>query len=213
MDHDARAVHLDELERIPAGGGHWLPLRKALGASAFGVNAWTAEAEGDELVEDHDELSPGAGGHEELYLVARGRAAFTLDGEVLDAPAGTLVLVPVGMRRHAVASEGNTIVVVVGGRPGAGLPVSPFEHWYLAQAPLERGDPAGAAAVAEQGLADWPDHPLLHYQLACYRALAGEHGRALEHLAIAVAGDPRTRAWAAEDRDLDGVRDDPAFPA
>jgi hypothetical protein len=215
MDHDARAraVHLDELERIDIEGGRWLPVRSALGVTGFGVGAWTAAAPGDPLIEDHDERSPGAGGHEELYLVVRGRATLTLDGEDLDAPAGTLVFVPVGVRRRAVAGEAGTLVVVVGGRPGAALPVSPFEHWYLALGPLGHGDPEEAARVAERGLADWPEHPQLHYQLACFRALAGDRERALAHLAVAVAGDPRARAWAAEDTDLDAVRDDPAFPA
>jgi uncharacterized protein YjlB len=215
MDDDvrARAVHLDQLEPITVGGGRWLPVRHALGVTGVGVAGWVAPAAGDELVEDHDERSSGAGGHEELYLVVRGRAVFTLDGDELDAPEGTLVLVPVGVRRHAIAREAGTLVLVVGARPGAALPVSPFEHWYLAQAPLQRGDPAEAARVAARGLPDWPDHPRLHYELACYQALAGERERALEHLAVAVAGDPRTRGWAAEDPDFDGLRDDPAFPA
>jgi hypothetical protein len=215
MDHDVRAsaVHLDALEHIAIEDGRWLPVRSALGVTAFGVGAWTAAAPGDPVVEDHDERSPGAGGHEELYVVVRGRAAFTLNCEALDAPAGTLVLVPVGVRRCAVALEAGTLVLVVGGRPGAALPVSPFEHWYLAQGPMGRGDPAEAARIAERGLADWPGHPQLHYQLACFRALAGEHDRALEHLAVAVAGDPRARGWAAEDPDLDAVRDRPGFPA
>jgi hypothetical protein len=37
----ARA-HLDELERIRVGALTWRPVRDRLGATAFGVNAWTA---------------------------------------------------------------------------------------------------------------------------------------------------------------------------
>ena len=38
-------------------------------------------------------------------------------------------------------------------------------------------------------------------------ALAGNRERALEHLGTAFEADPRTRAWAARDRDLDSIRD------
>ena len=40
-------THLDELERIRVGALTWRPVRHRLGATAFGVNAWTADAVGD----------------------------------------------------------------------------------------------------------------------------------------------------------------------
>jgi tetratricopeptide (TPR) repeat protein len=168
---------------------------------------WTAAAAGGPLIERHDETTSGAGDpHEELYLVLEGRATFTVAEEEYDAPAGTCLLVEVGTMRSAVAAEPDTRVLVIGGKPGAALPVSPFEHYYAAQPAYAAGDYDRAVAIASEALADWPDHPLVHYQLACYHALAGRLGDARRSLEIAFAGDERTRAWAAEDEDLAALR-------
>src|SRR6185312_16851509 len=64
----------------------WRPLRRTLGVRAFGINAYTAANAGDEVVEEHTETQLG---HEEIYFVHTGHAVFTIDGEELDAPAGT----------------------------------------------------------------------------------------------------------------------------
>jgi tetratricopeptide (TPR) repeat protein len=178
-----------------------------LGATGFGVAVWIAAAAGDPLIERHDETTSGAGDpHEELYLVLEGRATFTVGEEVHDAPAGTCLLVEVGTMRSAVAAEPDTSVLVIGGKPGAALPVAPFEHYYAAQPAYDAGDYDRAVAIASEALADWPDHPLVHYQLACYHALAGRPDEARRSLDIAYAGDERTRAWAAEDEDLAALR-------
>jgi hypothetical protein len=197
-------AHLTDVEPIAVGDLTWLPLRRVLGATGFGIAAWTAAEAGDELIESHDETSTGAGVQQELYLVLGGRATFTVGDQELDAPTGTMVLVEVGTRRSAVAAEPDTTVLVVGGRPGAALPASPFEHYYAAQ-PAYGSD--RAATIASEGLEDWPDHPLIHYQLACFHARAGRLDDARRSLDIAFAGDERTRGWAAEDDDLAGLRE------
>jgi hypothetical protein len=201
-----RLAHLNDLERIRIEDLTWLPIRRALGVTGFGVNAWTATDAGDPLIEPHDERSSAAGGHEELYLVVAGRATFTVAGEELDAPTGALVLIDVGTPRSAVAAEPGTTVLVVGGKPGAAMPASAFEHYYAAQPAYDAGDYDRAVAIAAEGLSDWPDHPLIHYQLACYHALAGRPAQARRSLDIAFAGDERTRAWAEEDDDLAALR-------
>jgi tetratricopeptide (TPR) repeat protein len=201
-----RLAHLNDLERIRIEDLTWLPIRRALGVTGFGVNAWTATDAGDPLIDPHDERSSAAGGHEELYLVVAGRATFTVAGEELDAPTGALVLIDVGTPRSAVAAEPGTTVLVVGGKPGAAMPVSAFEHYYAAQPAYDAGDYDRAVAIAAEGLSDWPDHPLIHYQLACYHALAGRLAQARRSLDIAFAGDERTRAWAEEDDDLAALR-------
>ena len=206
-------IRIDEIERIRVGELTWLPLRRELGTTAFGVNGYAAAKPGGELIESHDETSSGAAGHEELYVVMSGRARFTIAEEELDAPAGSLVLVPVGTRRAAVASEPDTVVLVVGGVPGAAGPRSAFEYWYAAQPAYDAGDYARALEIASEGLRDWPDHPLLHYQLACYCSLSGRLDEALEHLRVAFAGDSRTLEWAESDSDLDAVRDHPNYPS
>ena len=205
-------LRLDDAERIEAGGaGWWRPIRRALGVTAFGINAYTADAPGDALIETHDETSFGAGRHEELYVVVSGEAAFTVDGERVAAPAATLLLVPAGTERGATAAAPGTTVLVIGAKAGSALPVSPYEYWYAAEPAYQAGDYARAVAVASEGLADWPDHPSLHYQLACYEALGGNREQAIQHLEVAYANNPATRGWAADDEDLASVRDDPAL--
>jgi mannose-6-phosphate isomerase-like protein (cupin superfamily) len=207
-----RTVHLDDLDRIPLAHGAWRPVRRTLGITGFGVNAYSADGAGDSLIEPHDERSPGAGGHEELYLVAAGAAAFTVDGKRIDAPAGTLVFVPPGVRREAVATPPATTLVVVGGRPGDGLPVSPFEYWYAAIPASEAGDLPRAIEILAEGLREWPEHPRIHYHLACLHARNGDREPALRHLRFAAERDPAALAHAATDPDLDAIRDDPDFP-
>jgi hypothetical protein len=208
-----RVVHMDELEQIEAAGVVYMPIRRRLGVRAFGINAYTAANAGDQVIERHNESGAGAGAHEELYLVTSGRAEFTVAGEAVDAPAGTLVFVPdLESERAAVAREPGTTVLVIGGPAVAPLPTSPFEYWFAAEPAYRSGEYDAAIAIVSEGLREWPDHPVINYQLACYHALAGRPAEALTHLATAVAGEPRAAGWAAGDADLDSIRDDPAFP-
>jgi hypothetical protein len=210
----ARVASLSEIEPVPVAGGLFHPVRRALGVRAFGVNAYSARSAGDQLIEPHDETGTGSGGQEELYLVVGGRATFTVGGEEIDAPAGTLVFVPdVKARRSAVAAEDGTVALVIGGPAGRPLPVSPFEYWFVAEGPYRRGDYRRAVEIASEGFEEWPDHPVIHFQLACYEALDGRREEALRHLALACAGEPRAKEWARTDHDLDTIRDDPAFAA
>lgn len=210
---EAKVLRLDDVERIAVAGVNWLPLRRALGATGFGVAAFSAGEAGEQLIEPHDETSGGAGGHEELYVVLSGRARFVLGDEGRDAAAGTLVLVPVGMHRSATAEEANTVMLAIGGLPGAALPPSPFEYWFLAQPAYDAGDYERAIEIASEGLAEYPEHPSLRYQLACYCSLAGRSDEAIEHLRMAFAGnDPRVREWAADDSDLDAIRNHARYP-
>ncbi len=208
-----RVTHLDDLDRIAATGeGLWRPIRRSLGITAFGINAYTAARAGEPVIERHDETGTGSGGHEEVYLVVTGRATFRVGDESIPAPSGTLVFVPdPTLTREARAEEDDTTVLVVGGRTGAALPAAPYEYWFAAQAPYLAGDYRRAAEVVAEGLALFPDHGTIHYQLACFHALDGDRETAIEHLRGAFAAYPRTREWAADDADLDPIRD--AFPA
>ena len=68
-----------------------------------------------------------------------------------------------------------------------------------------------SALGLEEGLAE-KDMPVIHYQLACVEALAGNRERALDELTIAVKSAERLRAHAKADADLASIRDDPRFP-
>lgn len=207
----ARVAHLDELVTIHAAGVNWLPVRRELGITGFGVNAYSADR-GGRLIEEHDESGGGAGRHEELYVVLRGHATFNVDGTEIDAPSGTLVFVPEPTsQRGATALADGTTALVVGGRAGTIRP-SAWEYYFAALPAAEAGEPAEAYKIAAAGLTTHPDHPSLHYNLACFASRAGDSDRALEHLSKAFAGDPRTREWAQTDSDLDAVRTDPRWP-
>jgi hypothetical protein len=204
-----KTLRLDEVEGIPVFGTLvWKPVRKTLGVTAFGINAYTAANAGDELVEDHTEAQLG---HEEIYAVVAGHATFTVDGEEVDAPAGTLVyLDDPAQRRAAVAKEPNTTVLAIGGLPGR-HEISPWEYFFPALPHMRAGDWETARRLLEEALAEH-DFPVLHYQLACVEAQAGNRKRALDELNIAVATAERFREHAAQDEDLASIRDDPRFP-
>ena len=203
---------LDDVERLPVNGLAWRPIRHALGVTAFGINGYTALTVGDELIERHAEDSPGSGRHEELYLVVSGRATFTVADTEHDAPVGTIICVPPGIVRSAVAAEPETTVIVVGGTPGAAWPPSPFEYWYRAEPHFAAGEYDRAIQIATEGLVHYPDHAQLNYQLACYSAKGGYLDGAVAHLRVAVDKDEKMRGWASDDADLDSIRDRGDFP-
>jgi tetratricopeptide (TPR) repeat protein len=208
-----RSAHVTEIDALPlrAFGFLWRPVRHALGVQAFGVNAYTQSEAGGEVIEDHDETGGGAGQHQELYVVLAGRARFTVGGEEVDAPVGTLVFCDDPTeRRGAVAVEPDTTVLVVGSRTGAAFEPSAWETWFRADALIARGDRAEAIAALDEGLDEYPDNVAMQYNAACLLCLAGEKERALDHLRTAAELDHDTVVgWAKDDSDLDALRKDP----
>jgi quercetin dioxygenase-like cupin family protein len=197
-------THLSELESLPVGehGLRWHPIRSRLDIRAFGVNAWSAEP-GGELIEEHTESSLQ---HEELYVVLSGRATFTVDGEAVDAPAGTLVHLPEpGVRRSAVAAEPGTTVLAIGAKPGEAFTVS---GWEVARR-AEYLPPEEGVRLVEEYVRDTAPHPAGFYNLACFRMRAGDREGALEAFRRAFELDAeRVREWARADSDLDPIRDE-----
>jgi hypothetical protein len=209
------ATSLGELDSIPLFEGIvWHPVRRKLGIRAFGINAYTSEKVGELVIEEHDETGGGAGGHEELYVVMAGRATFTLDGESLDAPAGTLVfLSDPSVKRKAVAEEDGTLVLAIGAQPGVAYEPSPWE-WYFAAMPAfreERWD--DAIALMQAGLEERPGHPAILYNLACAESRGGRPLDALTHLRASIQADSKYADRAREDPDFDPIRREPGFPA
>ena len=200
-----KVIRLDEIEGIPVFGTlSWKPVRRPLGVTAFGINAYTAANAGDEVVEEHTEEQLG---HEEIYFVHTGHAVFTVDGEEVHAPAGTMVyLDDVRQRRHAIATEAGTTVIAIGGVPGKHEP-SAWEYFFPALPSMRSGDYDTARRILEENLVE-KDAPVMHYQLACVEALSGNSGRALDELELAIAGNERYR-----EADFASIRDDPRFPA
>ena len=188
--------------------GTWIPIRRELGIEAFGINAWTGE-EGAEVIPEHDEVPTG---HEELYIVTSGSATFTVDGETVDAPAGTIVFVrDPAVRRGAVALEAGTIVLTVGAKPGAVYEPGGWEENAEIFPLFERGEFAEARELLQAALAKSPESGGLLYNLACAESRLGETDAALEHLGLAVELEPRFGEFARDDDDFAPIREDPRF--
>ena len=207
---DFAVAHLDEIDEVSDGRCPWRPVRHHLGITSFGVNAFTGRDAGDRLINEHDEAD-AADRQEELYLVQRGRATFELDGERVDAPAGTFVFARPGVRRTAFAAEPGTTVVAVGAVPGQAYEPSGWEVWLPLHSLYEAGEYAKAADLGREQVEANPQYANPLYNLACCEALAGRKDDAIEHLRLAIDRSERLRALAAEDSDLDSIRDEPAF--
>jgi tetratricopeptide (TPR) repeat protein len=206
-------ANLDDIDEVTDGREPWRPVRLHFGITSFGINAWTARAAGDRIINEHDESDDGTeDGTEELYLVQQGRARFELEGERLDAPAGTFVFVPAGVKRTAFAEEPGTTIVAVGGIPGKAYEPSGWEMWVPLNALYRAGDYAAAADRGREVIEAADGHyPVLVYNLACCESLAGRTEDAIEHLRQAVEHSERVRDLAKEDSDFDPIRDEPAF--
>jgi len=178
-------LSLDELDRLRSTDGRMvmLPLRRRLGFRPFGLNAWEGTQAGDQVIERHRELQNG---HEELYVVVRGTAQFTLDDETFDAPTGTLVHAPPDTFREATALEAGTIVLAVGAKAGEAFTPRGWEEFYVAFALLAAGDPQHARLAMAEALAREPDTWQGQYNAACFEALAGATDAALDHLRTAL---------------------------
>jgi quercetin dioxygenase-like cupin family protein len=199
-------TNFSELESFPVGkhGLIWHPIRSRLGIRPFGMNSYTSAKVGGEIVEDHSEETYG---HEEVYIVVSGHARFTLDGEEVDAPSGTIVHLPdPSVQRSAVAVEPETRVLAVGGKPGEAYLPSAWELFFRASSL----PPDEALRLVEESEGyNMADAAGYQYNLACYRALAGKRADAVEAFREAYELDPeRVSRYAADDRDLDSIRNE-----
>lgn len=207
---DGYAVaHVDEIAEVDDGRALMLAVRHHFGISAFGVNAWIGREAKAPIINEHDEAEPDC--NEELYLVLRGRASFEIDGEQLDAPAGTFVFLRPGVKRAAFAEEPDTTIIAVGGVPGKPYEPGGWELFAPLRPLYEAGNYAEAADRGRELLAADPPYADLFYNVACCESLAGQKDEAIAHLRRAIELSERTRTFLEGDSDLDPIRDDPAF--
>ena len=194
------------------GERQYVRLRSELGINAFGTSAVRSGSAGAQIIQEHDELGPGAGRHEELYIVLKGHASFTVEGAEVDAPHGTAVFVAdPAAKRGAVAKEDGTIIVAVGGRPGEAFQITPGEAMRDFMAPYNAKDYEGALAIACGVLHEYPGNGLALYNIACMEALLGRKEDSLGHLKEAVDTAPRLIEYARTDDDFASLRGDERF--
>jgi tetratricopeptide (TPR) repeat protein len=202
-----KVAQLEEIEEITDGRCPWRPVRKHFGIMSFGINAWTAPNAGDRIINEHDE----DGEHEELYIVQRGRATFELDGERIDAPAGTFVFADPGVKRTAFAEEPGTTLIALGGTPGQAFEPNGWEVWAPIHALYLDGKYDEAADRGAGLIEANPEYADVAYNVACCESLAGRTADAIEHLRLAIERSERFREFAAGDTDLDPIREEPAY--
>jgi tetratricopeptide (TPR) repeat protein len=209
-----RVVTLDGIEPgNEVDGRVRLAVRQHLDITAFGVNAFRATAEGGKVINEHDEAGGlvSSSGQQELYVVLNGGATFSIDGESVEAPAGSFVFVgDPNAKRGAVATEAGTTVLAIGGSPGEAYRVMPPEGQKAIEA-YNAGDFEKALELVQQVLAREPDDVLSLFNAACFEARLGRTDDALEHLRRAIELNERAIEQARGDEDFDSIRDDPRF--
>jgi len=199
-----KVTRIDDLEQR----GRFIPMREHLGIHSFGINAIKPDEDGL-LVNEHDE----AGGQEEVYVVLDGTATFEVDGDTIEAPAGTFISVRPESKRKAT---GDATILALGGTVGEAYQAMDWgEVWPIqdeSMAAYGEQRYADALESVRGGLAQTPDNPGLHYNYACFATLAGDTAdETFEHLRRSVELHESFREQARRDDDFAAVRDDPRF--
>jgi tetratricopeptide (TPR) repeat protein len=206
-----RVLSLPEEGREGDGDRVFIRLRRTLDIGAFGASASYQAKAGEEVVGEHDELGPGADGHEELYVVVQGSATFTLDGEEIEAPQGTVVFVQPGTTRKAVATSDETIVLSVGGRRGEAYRLPPGAELYDFFEHYKQEDWESALAACHVALEKHPGNALILFNIACMQSMLGRGDEALATLAESVEKWPKFKENARADDDFASLREDARF--
>jgi mannose-6-phosphate isomerase-like protein (cupin superfamily) len=207
---DYSLARLEEIEEMSDGRVPWQPVRHHLGVSAFGVNAFTGKNAGDRIINEHDEAEEHDR-QEELYVVQSGRARFELDGETVDAPAGTFVFAKPGVKRTAFAEEPGTTLLAIGAVAGKPYEASGWEVWMPLHGLYQEGKYAEATDRGRELVEGHPEYAGPLYNLAYCESLAGRKDDAIRHLGQAIERSEQFRPMAAEDSDFDPIRDEAGF--
>jgi tetratricopeptide (TPR) repeat protein len=202
-------AHLDEIDELVDARCLFRPIRLHLGITAFGATAWTGRAAGDLILDEHDPGDPTA--DQELFVVLRGRAAFEVDGDSVDAPTGTFVYAPPGVKRRAFAEEAGTAILLIEGTPGRAYEPRGWELWAPLAPLYAAGEYAEVADRLRVAIEAHPGYALLFYNLACCESLTGRTADALLHLRRAIEMSEEFREGAKHDPDLRALSEEPAF--
>jgi hypothetical protein len=164
-------AHLDEINELLDGSCRFRPVRLHFGITSFGVTTWTARAAGDRIINEHDEEDAGSDrGALPRDAWARGIRA---DGDRVDAPAGTVVFSPSGVKRTAFAEEAGTTIIALDGTPGNAYEPRGWELWAPLVPLYEAGEYAEVADRLRVLVDAPPQYALLFYNLACCESLTG----------------------------------------
>jgi tetratricopeptide (TPR) repeat protein len=207
-----KVATLEEMEMPTAQSTRWATVRAHFGIEAFGINAWSADEAGKDVIGEHDEVSNNGAQHQELYVVLNGRATFTVDGEEFDAPPGTCVFVgDPALKRKAVAAEPETTVLAVGAKAGEAFKPSEWERSAPAFEFFAKQEYDKAYDVLAKVHDEFPDDATVLYNLACAESQTGRTDDAITHLEQSISSQERMRELAKTDTDFDPIREDARF--
>jgi tetratricopeptide (TPR) repeat protein len=211
-----RAFDVSTFEHLPidqTDGREQMDVRRHFGIQAFGIRAHRS-VEGGEVVPEHDEAGfrIGVSNQEELYIVVSGRATFTVNGERIEAPNGSLVFVrDPAATRSAVAEEPGTTVLAIGGKPGEAFIALPEEFSVAFDAYTAKDYERSIELYRELLESGFPRKAGILFNIACNEALLGRADDAIGHLRQAIEADEQVLELVRTDSDLDPIRDDPRF--
>ena len=141
-----------------------------------------------------------------------GNASFELDGDTVDAPAGTFVFVGPESRRKAT---GDGTVLAIGATPGQAYQgIDWGEAWpFHSESMKAYGEQryADALEAVRAALEHMPDHAGLNYNYACFATRATPATTRSPIFDGSVELLPRFPEDARTDDDFAAVRDDPRF--
>jgi Flp pilus assembly protein TadD len=81
------------------------------------------------------------------------------------------------------------------------------------RAAIVAGNYGDAANLARKAATNWPKDPSIHYELARAEALAGNRGKALDAIEMAIKSGLPDASHALDDAAFDAIRDDARFAA
>ncbi|HEV2591249.1 MAG TPA: AraC family ligand binding domain-containing protein [Gaiellaceae bacterium] len=210
MSDGYQILDLATVESFPyhqRNGQKLLPIQQLLDYRVAGINGWIGDP-GEPLVPKHAEDSD----NEELYVVVRGHATFTIDGREIDAPEGTLLHLQPGEEREAVSKAPGTIIVAIGATIGQAYEPQGWTSFVMADHYRRVGRIDEGRAAIRAMIAAHPGAWHAPYNAACYEALAGDADAAFELLQQAQQIDTQgVRKFAAGDSDLESLHDDPRW--
>ena len=119
-----KLLHLSDVPGTVLADARWQPLNEHLGIRAFGINAVQVEPGGDADIE-HDETHSG---HQQVYVVVSGRAAFRLGDEEVEAGPGVRGRGPRpgGNPPTTARWRTGTVIICVGAEP---VGDHPYGEW------------------------------------------------------------------------------------
>ena len=110
---DVMVKKLEELDSYQS-QGNFIYAGKGLGVTAWGMNILSLPPHWKDYPE-HDE---GKSGQEEVYVVLKGSAMLTADGQTWSLEPGSLTRVGPGQKRKIDPGDQGVVILALGGVPG-----------------------------------------------------------------------------------------------